>query len=540
MKLKDTITDLLVEEVSKKVLVAITKQWFGDEPTEEQREIATKYATEFFKRKTQLGQMKPEHPLIRIFTNRFDGEAGFEKYEGTLTDIFSYTLKQMKFILSGLGAVEDEEDLGNPNPHIPNIIQVSNPKKITNEMVEESKKLWYSKTPDLIIDDDGLRVYSINSQQKAISYGFYQNEAQNIQNQSRYQWCVTQSAISRNYWTNYRDTHELTFYFVIDESKNPEADKHFLGALQVDPTSTSGYRLTSILNDGDNPITKDNLIRIYPKLSGHFDKLEAIPYDAGKELIDKENKINLINENPGHQYEFKRQTPAVMSSYIVDNRRPLSRRESWQVLSKELKRSYMILTETNTVIERFGPEIYDEITKTPKDFKMLDSLLKTRVGIERGALHIGDHIMSTEYEIAKTSDKDDNVVLYVSRTTGKYGFYDLSKSQWVNSGGKTYNCEYGRIGTNMRVDLNGETWIYESYGKGGEEEFYVLFSMTTLSTNKNLPSLFYSKSRWDEMLKDNDSEPNIDDADLNEDDLEYYKTDDSSPEQDDFKLSKLV
>ena len=59
----------------------------------------------------------------------------------------------------------------------------------------------------------------------------------------------------------------LFIYFIIDETKNPENNnnvnvaQYYLTALQYATDSGTGYRMTSIMNDGTDPVfTKEELL----------------------------------------------------------------------------------------------------------------------------------------------------------------------------------------------------------------------------------------------------------------------------------------
>jgi len=142
--------------------------------------------------------LKPEKPQVFSFLSRFDGEHGFEKFDpNNLKDITKYSYQQISFLVGEY--TEDEEEAQGD-------VFAGKDTKPTEEKIAASKELWGGEE-NLIINEDGFRVYSIPDQKTSIKYGYYVETINRSQPSSNSPWCVTwrQDQGRTNMWGSYRN-----------------------------------------------------------------------------------------------------------------------------------------------------------------------------------------------------------------------------------------------------------------------------------------------------------------------------------------------
>ena len=159
--------------------------------------------------------------------------------------------------------------------------------------------------PTLVIDANGIKVWEASTKKKCDAIrGIIANNpklaadmAQGV-GRNRYGWCVTFS--NRTEYYGYRVGRPQpdpvapparSFYFIYDDNR-PVEDVYHMGVIQpyVTPHIT-GYRspttlmLTNALNGGDIEMDVEELLRIYPTLRDHLDKLQYVPEHPREAVI---------------------------------------------------------------------------------------------------------------------------------------------------------------------------------------------------------------------------------------------------------------
>lgn len=485
MKIQDLVFDVIVENFkSKAQFDRIVKKWYGENPTPEQIKRADDMLTLFMQKQKSL---EPTNPNVYSFLTRFDGTHSneFPIFDPkNLKDAGQYTLSQMESLYDDLKDDEVETEgvfAGNKNTSL--------------EKVLASYNLWKGDEYK-IIDEGSLRVYYIPDQRVAMQFGYYVQAVTEwdggyLQNNREFhteenkkqipfagtlrgaQWCVTGRGGSdsrSNMWGSYRN--ERTFYFVIDESKAPNSEnggsdaKHYLGALQVQPSIIKGYRITNLLNDGDWEKTWEEVLKVYPQLENHKDKFVAVKFDTENELENRD-VVSRINETEGNRYEFRRVGKKFKKAYI-DRGGVVSKANSWRSMPEALKQVYIIGTTDRNVLDKFqSTELMQEIRKKPNDYKLLNHRLQT-IGLG-GVAHIYDNLMKKEFQIARTSFDNPNFRLYQSLVTKKYGLFNAQTAKWVEADGIVFEPSYNDIEeTSMYIDDEGNTFLVEIYSEIGE------------------------------------------------------------------------
>jgi len=534
MNITDLVYDVLVEEVkNKKQFAFLLKKWYGESPNLDQIKEAEKNLEFFFEKQKGLTM---NNPGVLSFLHRWNGVHGLGvkvqslddngqpitklvpfKFED-INDPGRYTLEQFEDLLDEFrdrtlnGNQEDEDEFkGKLN---------ATPGKIA-----ASKKYWLGDR-DMVIGEEGFKVHYVPDAREAIKYGFYQELV--TEKLGGQQWCVTgrNTPVSRGImWGTYRP--KRTFWFVIDESKNPEENKdpnvykYYLCALQYcendrNPYKNNelytGFKMTSMLNDGDNPKTWEEVVRIYPQLAEHRDSFTYQTYDES-ELFDRDI-IGRINEIPGNRLEFALLRRDLKKAYI-DRAGVISSAKSWRHMTTDLRNLYIISTTPSNVIDKFQSyELMSEIRKVGNEFKLLDNTLRSigsRVDEHTGRIinqklsdvgvgFIYEHLMSNEFIVARVSIDNKNLVLYESKKTKKFGLYYNDKASWVKQDGIVFEPNYVQMGTDLYKDNEGKTYIVETYTTGGDPDNSSLYCVFPIEESDDASGHFVTAQKF-ELLK---------------------------------------
>jgi hypothetical protein len=486
MKFNEIITNVIYEEIkNKKLFNALMDKWKMEKPNLSPDEVETLITT--FQR-IQNG-LKPEKPQVFSFLNRFDGQYGSQKFDPTnLKDITKYGYKEISFLTGEY--TDDEENVGGD-------AFADRDTKPTPEKIEASKQLWEGEE-NLIINVEGFRVYDIKDQKMSVKYGYYAETINRSHPGSNSPWCVTwrndQGKI--NMWGSYRNNR--SFYFIIDESRNP-SDKYYLSVLQRDTEVRTGFRLTSVRNDGDQVLEWSEILNIYPKLTDYKDLIGPKPYTQDE--LEEKNAVGQVTEREGSPYEFKRVDRNLKRAYI-NNLGSLKKPESWRSMNDKLRALYILTTTSNDAKDKFSNfDFLNEIRKVGSEFTLLDNRLKQ---LDKGGVgYIYDHLMSTEFKVARVSADNNKIRLYESKINGKSGLYNTRTTNWVQMNGMTYEPLYELIDTDLFFDEEGETYVVETFSKSmqpSNDSFYSVYLVS--DSNPEFNSHFLSSTAW-EKLKSN-------------------------------------
>lgn len=484
MKIQAIFKEILNEEVENKRLFAALMAKWG----EEKQDITPEEGEALYMRFQEIkNKLNPRLPQVASFLSRFDGQFGYTSFDpNNLKDITKYTYRQLKSLIdeyTPLDQLIEFEDT-----------EIFDEKDMSTspEKVQASQDLWFGDRY-CIINVDGFRVYDIPDQSVSVKFGYYSESVNRRYSGSAAAWCVTwRKEQGTNQWGNYRGvSYQRSFYFVIDESKSPEVEKntnisrYFLGALQISPKITSGFILTSVKNDGDDSKTWNEIVRIYPKLADYKDLIKNKPYSE-KELKEQ-SFISKISEAPG-QFEFRRQEKNIKRAYINTNG-VLQKPESWKSMDNELKALYINITTKDNAITRFANyEFLSEIKKIGSDLTMLNNrLMSPIVGFKNGVGYIYDHLIRNDFNPSRVSKDNQNIVLYRSKTDGKFGLFSLQHVDWYKKGGTTFEPIYKRLSLTALRDDKNKPYIVELYSPTNEEDqnrFYALFPHSEIQSAK--------------------------------------------------------
>jgi hypothetical protein len=508
---------MIVEEFgNKKLLNTMLLKWYGQELTDEQKNEGEFLLTKFFELKNRLSTKLPE---VITFLNKFEG---FDA--NNLKEVTVYTIEQVKFIV---GEFFDIENNGKEQDQTPEILR-GRDLPPTPERVEASKGLWFAQNDNLIVNEEGFRVYAIRTRKDSINYGYYEGylsqQEPYVSQRSHMQWCTTRHVESSNLYGGYRNRR--TFYFIIDESKNPEVEpnveisQYYLSALQYANDSPTNFRVTSILNDGSDPVfTEQQLYRTFPKLSGHLDKIVPVEYSE-KELGAITDDLDRVDERENNPFEFAKVGKQLKKKYI-DSGKTLTKMKSWTTMDDGLKQSYIDLTTRQNVFERFSTkELLLKIKSRPSEVKSLDRRVKM-VGYEDGFGVLYSKMMETEFiPDQRKSLKNGDISLFENRRTRKFGLFNKSMGEWVMLGGQSYEDYFNKIDDDVFISDDGDMFTVEIYSKSNvpdESSFYIVIPI-----DDNINGYFVSHRKWlelQEKLHREDEETNFnpdDDSDISE------------------------
>jgi hypothetical protein len=486
MKFQDFFPVQLSEATrNKQLLNSLLEKWRSENPDLDMNQVEEIVYNEFVPKK---GGLSAKNAPVLSFLSRYDGNHGHSKFDPEwLPDITKYTYKQITSLLSEYKdddfVIRDDE------------VFAGKDRKATPERIEASKNLWYSDN-NTIINQDGFRVYFVPDQKDSMKFGYYQQYCAELF--SGAQWCVTgrNSSDSRsNLWGSYRP--QRTFYFIIDESKlngktieELKADgltynrvrddinlRHYLGALQVVTDDRRGYRITSFLNVGDDPMAWEEVIRIYPQLAEYKDKFNFVQYQADLEQEDR-SILNRLTEDENSPFEFKRQERKIKKAYLSRIGNTIHKPESWRSMDEGLRNIYILNTQRNDAADKFQSlEFIKEVQKVGNQWKMLNDRL---VQVELpGVSHLFDTALSREFKVGRHNIDNKNIKLYKSLITNKFGIYHGMYGSFLKFDGTVYDPNYELDDTSVWLDDEEKSYIVERYTIGGnitDQTFYCVYS----------------------------------------------------------------
>lgn len=520
MKIRDLVYDVLTEEVkNKKQFSFLLKKWYGDNPTPEQVKEAEDNLTLFSDKKDGF---TIKNPAVFSFLLRWNGQHGkgvvarklddqgnpmLDANRNVITTLVPFRIEDLKD--PGRFTLEQFQDFINEFKEIDLAAEdddfADKNLRATTKKIQASKKLWMSSI-DAEVDLEGFKVKFIPNAAVAVKYGFYQQALiqKLLGGDSGYykQWCVTGRNTERdsrtNLWETYRSPKNAnsripkrTFWFIYDESKNPEVEKDpnlqkfHLCALQYcvndDYDNYTGFKMTSLFNDGDTRYTWNQIVALYPQMAEYQEQFSRYVEFDESELLNRAGDLR-INETEGSQYEFAAQPRNIKKSYIAGNG-TLKTEKSWRSMDVKLRNLYILSTEADNAVEKFqSEELIKEIKKVPNELSLLDAHLKSigsrpientnRVTNQNLAdLGVGviyQTIITNKYRVAKTSIDNKKIQLLESKERkydgeGLCGLYHFGYDNWMIVDGIQYSAEYYSDDQSVYSDDEGQTYLVTTY-----------------------------------------------------------------------------
>jgi len=529
MNIKEIVKVALLEaQMSKETETFLTKKW-EVLPLDTIRKIF-----DWFESKKNSFSLEKPQPEIATFLGYFNGKGNRPLFDPkNIRDIRSYTPQQIAFLWNehkplekiNIGFVEEKpvdeifyKTVNNSpsNSTIREYVQYNDnvgedTKQLLDELFAKSKALWEGKN-FLIYEDDGFRVYECPDQITSISFGWYLYYIRFKYQYNGANWCTT-TPNSNNYFSGKRT--DRSFYFIIDESKFPQRkgfessesvmENFYLCAFQVMAPSRYDnvqYRLSGIHNPGEVAYSYDKLLVLYPKLKPVLDegKMKYTPWKQSDQVGDKVDPVSMINEIEGHEYEFAVRPYDEKEEYI--NRNGVLRKgRSWDYMNKELKKKYLFdrITRDNLIDKISTSDLFKKLSEG--DRNTLNRRINQLYDGKEGIGLIIKNIMQNDFYVDERISLDKNYLsLYRSRTSNKFGIYNLNENNWVNHDGITYDDEYNRLGQGFPYKTtDGKRFyaiIYSRTSKPDNTSFYFLLPAGTSNT---YDGYFVSAKKWEEL-----------------------------------------
>jgi hypothetical protein len=537
MNIKDIVKKHLMEaQMSRETEAFLLNKWKGVSPE------AVKKIYDWFESVKGSFPLDPENVKggLLSFMGWFNGSSpNREKFDlKNVRDIRSYSLPQIKRLWSEFkseplftGEEGEEKNLSVDEIFYKNVdsaapssdsiynyfkrpdsVRESDKIKLT-ELFEKSKELWYG-TRHLIFEDDGFRVYNVPDQATSIAFGWYLYYIRYTYNYRGSNWCTTTPS-SNNFFQSKRG--DRSFYFVIDESKFPQSNDNqnastsdgpffFLSALQIMSPNNydrAKYKVSGIHNPGEPTYDRDNLLRLYPKLAPLLDtdKLQYIPWSQNDQLGGGRNvdPISRINEREGDEYEFAVRPPNEKLEYINRQGAVLRKSKSWRSMTEAMKKQYSFATLTrDNMYDKFSnSELFKALSQAER--KTLDNRINIVRPGEGGIKLIIKNIMQNDFYVDERLSLDkDYISLYKSRSSGKFGIYNLKEDNWVNFDGITFDDEYHQISERPYKTNDGKRFfaiIYSRSSTPDNSSFYVLLPVM----GNKIDGYFVSAKKWNEL-----------------------------------------
>lgn len=479
----------------------------------------------FNKYREALPQIKDESvQAVKAFLYRGNGKYTINDLRDAskvdIKDLLSFLLEFKKFRFKPGGEGEGEKI--DPEVARMNTTFRENGAKITEGKIEASKSMWESQE-NLVIDEGDFRVYSVNTMEDAKRYGYYYQDKlkelilNNIKTKKHptdaLPWCVFSRGDDQtvsingkliiksvsNQYRYYRQTPKYSFYVVIDESRDlfGPGGEYYIGTIMR--TSQGSFLLSSMYN-GEYNISEGDLIRKYPKLNGHLDKLIYKEFDSKVE-VDSEvplTILDIVNEQEGSPNAFWMQGPDEKEEYINQGgylRNP----KSWSTLSNDLRETYInSIVAGNTAQKVATEEFFRSIVESGIGWKnKLDRRLKI-LG-KTGIGYLADNFMKENYGPDFYGMKNQNIRIYKRHRTTYFGIYDVEDGDWVTKDGITYDCTFTknilRKPDNLLLDRQTKIHYLVTEFESSEGKFYILKNIKEVGKNFNVYMMSEKKYR---------------------------------------------
>lgn len=515
-------------------LAALTRIWREQVPeiTDEQALVI------YLKIKEIIPKIDPSGKQVAVgnFLRRHDGRFG-PKY--TVDDLKGITKVDFPSLMEFLYEMSNfknpitkgDGEKAKTKEEIENEIFDFNGLKITPEKIETSKTLWESNE-NKVVDEGGLRIYEIKTQEQARRLGYYYqelllqkvkyNRENGVGHRSVMPWCVQARSQDQmvkdekgdilissvgNMYSSYRSSNH--FYFVIDENRDLFQDvidpitgrngvSYYISTIMVNPLGR--FQICNMYNSPmEQPATWEQIVGIYPELASHRDVFQYMQYDPQRELSQKTTTIlDLINEDENSQYDFSRQTSDVKESYITAGR-PLSKPRSWAALTNNQRQEYINGFDTHNIAQRCNNyDFYKAIVQSSSEWKKkLDTRLK-QVG-HAGIILLVANFMKNDYTKSTIGFKNPDIVLFQNIRTKRYGIFNVKECDFITKDGIYYGSDYAK---GQRIDIDddensGYYWAIE-YTNDSGNKFYTLHDDDFIGDDRK-KAYIMSEKKWNEI-----------------------------------------
>jgi hypothetical protein len=206
--------------------------------------------------------------------------------------------------------------------------------------------------------------------------------------------------------------------------------------------SDGGFKIASMYN-GEYNVSQQELLKIYPKLQGHFDSFNYKPFDRNAETDENvpQSITDIVNENEGSPNAFWMQTIDTKRAFIEAGGF-LKNPKSWEAMNNDLRKEYIDSLQDHDARQKIGSEEFMKaIFKSGTALKQrLDNKLKA-LGFS-GIGYLVDDFMKINYGPDFYGKKNSLIRIYKNKVSKLYGIYDVNEGTWLNRDGVEYEAEF--------------------------------------------------------------------------------------------------
>jgi hypothetical protein len=447
-----------------------------------------------------------------------------------LKDITRYSSKEIKDLMTSFSQdffKTNSNDTVNESDYdtLMNSFSKNNHLFDSNKVRDSYEQLWKGKY-NLLYENNGFRVYKIQNMAQSVAYGYYltllsnklsfeYNNKAKLKNENddpiykgKYgQWCVTNP--SHSYYTSYRQRagDPRSFYFIIDDNRNPYPGKelqsleefkndksnnqisldnvNYLVALQPQPNGTLCF--SNISNPHPEPeISKEKLFSIFPNLNNVIegdkkviDLITFVKYSSNENNLVQTKEQSILTriddtQDPNNQYFFPNVSPELKNQYITSGGY-ITRAISWDSMTPQMRKNYIIHTNRNNYIERFSTKELLNAVKASNSSDLKDQL--RILELTNGLRDLNKNLIIDENSRYHINKKNDKINIWVSKR-GQFGILNEENFDWLFDNGITYEPKYERKGfdiVNLKEDQSKENFKAHIFKKsnGGDEDSFV-------------------------------------------------------------------
>jgi hypothetical protein len=524
MDIRKIVSKVLEEAISKKdipplILKKLVDAYpkFGSLPPEEQNSYVNGVIDRHDKLKPVINM---DDSRVFNFLTRHDGAHGSRKITlDQLKDITQAPFPEMIDFLIFMGKFEkhkslsdggaDETEVTAKSPEeereeMFNTVFSQNGVQKTPKKIELSKEMWVD--PDsAIINEDGVRVYKIVNETQSMRMGYYyqsihvetfksiRNLGPEYKSYTKAPWCQTwrgkavaekdESGTflfdhSPSKWRQMREMHGYSFYYIIDDKINPLEDilkkgKWHMASLMVD--EFGGYKIASLLNDGEVGVDWKDITTLYPPLSSHeglftneeFNRDELQKSVEGVDGVEREE--DRITEREGSKREFARLLPEEQIAYI-DAGGDITKVKSWKSMSKEVRVHYINSIDESNISHKISNSLLlSEILRTEGFKEKLNRRVKNAVS------KMMSSYIKSDYDLDYMGKKNPTTNVYSSKRSGLMGIFDTTELRWVEKNGILYNDKFNKGKMYRFKGADGNRYfVFEFISTTDSDKFYVV------------------------------------------------------------------
>jgi hypothetical protein len=403
-----------------------------------------------------------------------------------LKDIQSYSWEQIEFLMDRFNTTDAAAEVDF---------------SIEGDTPEDRKKSAldkWNKEYNKLIDENNIIVHKIEGKDESIALGRLQHIL--VEKYGGMRWCVTiPPGMGSNLYSGYRDRR--SFYFIMDKNKD-ESDPNYISAIQVVDMSKNSYEgpfvITPRPNGDQTGRSWEDIVNIWPGLQGKENMFRIIPLSKKEQFDGVLDRIRFypIPQNPPATNDFAIQSRAIQEMYVDSPNRVINDPRSFMTMAEDLQKKYVAMTTLDNYKQKY--KNLDESKPFGmlealggRNLKFLDAVLKTQLGIRDGVLAVKASILKLNYKMSFSDSENDNIKMFISKGSQKYGVMDLNTIEWIKP--LTY------IRTKAETFFTPEDrkmYILQRYtSEDGSDYFYWLFPRENL-TSKDKSSATHLKGKF--------------------------------------------